>query len=108
MKTITAVLFVLGILVSGVALAGDYSQAVAREQYCGSAGKISGLAYRDHNNGISKEETLDRVSRAHKKAGGSIDKHDMFAINYAYDQATSVEDAYMTTWAWCMDHITEK
>jgi hypothetical protein len=99
-KTIVA-LVSLGMF-SAIAHA-DYSQTVARQQYCRSMGNIAALAYRDRVKGTPKEVVLSKVAaQLDEDAKQAEFLH--FGIDYAYGQATDQADAHMKAWSHCMDN----
>lgn len=102
MKLVLALAF---ILLSGTALA-DYSQAVARREYCTTIGKIAEQAYNWRTDKYLKRSKQDYLNVWADDLRPGVRNADVtqYAIDYAYDRATDEKNAYMMTWAYCMDN----
>lgn len=102
MKSIATTLIALVLIASTPALASDYKHAVARDQYCGAAAGLSEDAYKARERGKPKQPLVDEMK--HLLDGTRTDAIVKFTIDYGYDKAVTAKDAYMTTWAFCMDN----
>jgi len=92
---------------SSVASASDYSSAVARQEYCSNSGEYARMVYDGRISGKAKQVYFDET--AHITAGHDdddrVNRVIAFSINYGYDKATDGKDAYMKSWAYCMDRM---
>jgi hypothetical protein len=101
-STIVAIMLAL---LGQTVLAGNYSEAAARESYCSQIGNTTVSIYDARVARISKQTLIDM---AEKKDGDKpIDPSMQFSIAYGYDVATSQRDAYLAGWAYCMDKTAE-
>jgi hypothetical protein len=94
----------IGISLSGLVFAGDYEDAVDDQRWCNRVGEFGGLMYdasRQTDSEYSKNNMLNLAVRVSKN-DYELRLHN-FAINYAFDNATSKHDAVMTAWAKCID-----
>lgn len=103
-KVIVAACLLASLIISMPAVAGDYTHSLAVNTYCRGTAGFSSDTYLGRVAGKSKQEFIDQAQHILKDndVGSEIL---LFAINYGYDQATSQKDAYMTSWANCMDKL---
>lgn len=88
------------------AVAGEYQHAVAQQQYCDGMAQMSVIVFNDsRNNGTTKEHFYELSAKSDEGRPEVEKKIITFAINYGHDDATDAKDAYMKTWAYCMDAI---
>ncbi|MGA8148614.1 MAG: hypothetical protein WB870_13745 [Gallionellaceae bacterium] len=96
----------LALALSNTALAGgDYSNAVVIQDMCDYAGQAGKIAYNikagvTHN--WTREYFTNMVSTGHY-ADEKNRQAQIWAVNYGFDQASDLQDAYMKSWAHCMD-----
>ena len=97
MKKITLLISLLGITAS--AHAESYSSAVSRDRLCSGTAMMAKVIYQSRINGEEKS------GMGHRDPNPYTRPLNVFMEDYAYDSATSEDDAYMTVWAKCMDNI---
>ena len=103
MKSHTVLLSIIAavlIMASPLIFASDYGyqHAAMKQKACNMVGKMGATAF------------ADRVSKKPKKAkfegdGEAIELAN-FAVNYGYDKADDISDAYSVPWGRCMDQFT--
>jgi hypothetical protein len=90
------------VLVSSGAAAGDYSDAVAKQSKCESAGELAQSFY-----GRTTAELRAAAKDLNDQAKAKKISKDLAAstsyILFMGKTAKSSKDAYMQAWAWCMD-----
>lgn len=104
MKKLIVATLLLSIIVAESAFAGGYSAAVERQEFCDHIGGVSKNVYDGKQAGSTKQHFIDMGARA-SAVDPTNAKLIKFAINYGYDEATDGKDAYMKSWAYCMDSI---
>lgn len=103
-KTIIFGIFAVANLLS-TAQAGDYTQAVARREYCHTMSMVADHVYSGKGYGRVKKDFYDSFASSLQDGARNADVW-RFAIDYSYDKATDLDNAKRMTWAYCMDNAS--
>lgn len=89
-------LIALILATSTTAFAGDYTDANTKIAMCKIISEYSAHAFLGKEKGAPKPASIKDDDYLYALV--------KFAREYGYTRATTMEDAYMTTWAKCMDN----
>ena len=90
------------LFISPACLASSYELAVRKQELCDTIGGWGANAYAMKLKRKTKPDLWVLKPNAGSAEYKVAEMHD-FAINYAYNEASSLTDARMRSWARCMD-----